>query len=148
MKPTEQTVHAPFLPGAAALGLMTIYLIALLAVERQALIIGLLGIAIAGVLAIGWRGLLAPVGRSFAEHENAFGALTLLAACVVAAAFHDNHFVLLLVVTVLLNSVTPASSTSPARHSSASAPIRPLCSPPTPPCHTCWCCRSPGSRPR
>jgi ABC-type branched-subunit amino acid transport system permease subunit len=105
MSPTEQRARPPFVPGAAALGLMTIYLIALLAVERQALIIGLLGIAIAGVLAVGWLGLLAPVRRSFADHENAFGALAVLAAFVVAATFHNNHFVLLLVVTVLLNTV-------------------------------------------
>jgi ABC-type branched-subunit amino acid transport system permease subunit len=105
MNPTEQKAHAPFLPGAAALGLVTVYLIALMAVERQALIIGLLGIAIAGVLAFNRLRLLVPVGRSFAEHENGLGVLAVLAACVVAAAFHDNHFVLLLVVTVLLNTV-------------------------------------------
>jgi len=45
------------------------------------------------------------VGRSFAEREDALGALTILAAFAVAAFFHDNHFVLLLVVTVLLYTV-------------------------------------------
>jgi ABC-type branched-subunit amino acid transport system permease subunit len=105
MQPTEQKALAPFLPSAAALGLITIYLIALLDVERQALIIALLGLAIASVLAAQWLGLLITVNRSFAEHEDAFGVMAVLAAFVVAAFFHDNHFILLLVVTVLLYSV-------------------------------------------
>jgi ABC-type branched-subunit amino acid transport system permease subunit len=105
MNPTAQEAHAPFLPSAVALGLATIYVIALLAAERQALIIALLGLAVAVVLAAGWVGLLGPVRRSFAGHEDAFGAMAVLAAFVVAAFFHDNHFVLLLVVTVLLYAV-------------------------------------------
>jgi ABC-type branched-subunit amino acid transport system permease subunit len=90
------------LPGAAALALATLYLIALLAAERQPLIIGLLAIGIVAVLAANWLGWLAPVGRSFADREDGLGGLAIAAAIVVAAFFHDNHFVLLLVVTVLL----------------------------------------------
>ena len=61
------------LPGVAAIALATAYLIALLAVEKQALIIGLLALAIAAVLAANWLGWLAPVSRSFADREEALG---------------------------------------------------------------------------
>ena len=97
-----QSARASLLPGAAALALATLYLIALLAAERQPLIIGLLAIGIVAVLAANWLGWLAPVGRSFADREDGLGGLAIAAAIVVAAFFHDNHFVLLLVVTVLL----------------------------------------------
>src|SRR5882724_7754135 len=96
---TAQKSQVSLLPGAAALALATLYLIALLAVEKQPLIIGLLALAIAAVLAANWAGLLAPVSRSFADREDALGALAVVAAVAVAAVFHDNHFVLLLVVT-------------------------------------------------
>jgi ABC-type branched-subunit amino acid transport system permease subunit len=105
MQPTSQKGSAPLLPGAVAVGLVTIYLITLLMAERQTLIITLLGIAIAIVATAGWLGVFAPVGRSLADHETALDSLAILAAFVVAAAFYDNHFVLLLVVTVLLHAV-------------------------------------------
>jgi ABC-type branched-subunit amino acid transport system permease subunit len=97
--------RASLWPGLAALALVTIYLIALLAVEKQALIIGLLAAGIVGALAAGWLGWLAPVSRSFAEREDGLGIYAVLALCVIAAWFHDNHFVLLLVVTVMLYTV-------------------------------------------
>jgi len=93
------------LPGAAALALGTLYLIALLAAERQWIIIGLLALGVAAVVTAAWLGGTGAVGRSFIDHEDGLGALAILAAIVVAAVFHDNHFVLLLVVTVLLYSV-------------------------------------------
>ena len=101
----DRSAQASWLPGAAALALGTVYVIALLAVEKQSFIIGLLALAIAAALGANWLGLLAPVSRSFADREDALGALAILAAFVVAAFFHDNHFVLLLVVTVLLYTV-------------------------------------------
>ena len=82
-----------------------LYLIALLAVEKQALIIGLLALAIVAVLAANWLGWLAPVSRSFADREEALGAMAIAAAFAVAAFFHEDHFVLLLVCTVLLYTV-------------------------------------------
>jgi ABC-type branched-subunit amino acid transport system permease subunit len=97
--------RASLWPGLAALALVTIYLIALLAVEKQALIIGLLAAGIVGALAAGWLGWLAPVSRSFADREDGLGIYAVLALCVIAAWFHDNHFVLLLVVTVMLYTV-------------------------------------------
>ena len=100
-----QTSRASWLPGAVALALATVYLIALLDAERQPLIIGLLALGIVSVLAANWLGWVAQLGRSFAEREDALGALAILAAFAVAAFFHDNHFVLLLVVTVLLYTV-------------------------------------------
>ena len=56
MGEAEQSAQASLLPGLAALALATIYLIALLAAERQPLIIGLLGLAIAAALAANWLG--------------------------------------------------------------------------------------------
>jgi ABC-type branched-subunit amino acid transport system permease subunit len=105
MSGAQQKPRASLLPGAAALALATVYVIALLAAEKQALVIGLLAFAIVAVLGADRMGLLAPVGRSFAEREDALGALAILAAFGVAAFFHDAHFVLLLVVTVLLYTV-------------------------------------------
>jgi ABC-type branched-subunit amino acid transport system permease subunit len=100
-----QKSRAPLLPGVVALVLATGYLIALLAVERQPLIIGLLALAIVAVLAAYWQGWLDPVSRSFADREDALGALAIVSAFAVAAYFHDDHFVLLLVVTVVLYTV-------------------------------------------
>ncbi len=80
-------------------------MIALLAVEKQPLIIGLLGAGIVAVLAAGWLGWLRPVSRSFIEREHRLGIAAIIAACAIAAWFHDDHFVLLLIVTVILYSV-------------------------------------------
>ena len=92
-------------PGVFALAIGTAYLIALLAVEKQALIIALLVAGIAVVVAAAWFGLLDGVSVCFADHEDALGGCAIIAALVVAAYFHDNHFVLLLINTVLLYSV-------------------------------------------
>jgi len=97
--------RAPVLPGLLALALTTAYVIALLAAEKQSLIIGLLGFGIVAVLAAGRLGWLDPVNRSFADREDMLGALAIVAAAAVAVFFHDDHFVLLLVVTVLLYTV-------------------------------------------
>jgi ABC-type branched-subunit amino acid transport system permease subunit len=96
---------APAWPVLVALTSATVYLAALLAAERQALIIALLAAGIAGIASAAWLGLLERVSRSFAAHENAFGGCAVLAALAVAGFFHNNHFVLLLMVTVLLYSV-------------------------------------------
>jgi ABC-type branched-subunit amino acid transport system permease subunit len=97
--------QAALWPGIAALAAATVYLIAMLAVERQAYIIALLAAGIAGVIAAAWLKLLDPVSRAFADHENALGLFAVVAALAVGAWFHEDHFVLLLVVTVLLYSV-------------------------------------------
>ena len=105
MAEAGQHARGSLLPGVVAMALATAYLIALLAVEKQALIIGLLVLAIAAVLAAHWLGWLAPVSRSFADREEALGAMAIAAAFAVAAFFHEDHFVLLLVCTVLLYTV-------------------------------------------
>jgi ABC-type branched-subunit amino acid transport system permease subunit len=105
MAEVRQHVKASLLPGVIAVTLMTAYLIALLTVEKQALIIGLVVAGIAVVLAANWLGWLAPVSRSFADREQALGAAAIIAAFVVAAFFHEDHFVLLLLCTVLLYTV-------------------------------------------
>jgi len=105
MTPPVLPARGSLLPGAAAIALAAVYLVALLAAENQPVIIGLLAGGIAVVLAAYWLRWLDPVSRSFSEHEDALGAISVAAACAVAAYFHDNHFVLLLVVTVILYSV-------------------------------------------
>lgn len=92
-------------PGLAAIVLATAYLIALLAVEKQTLIIGLLAAGIAAVLAAQWFGWLVPVTQSFNEREDTLGVMLVIAAFAIAAYFHDDHFVLLLVITVVLYTV-------------------------------------------
>jgi ABC-type branched-subunit amino acid transport system permease subunit len=92
-------------PGAIALALVTAYLIALLAAEKQAVIIALLAAGIIFVLAAAWFGLARVASESFNSHEDALAVLAVVAALAIAAYFHDNHFVLLLVTTVLLYSV-------------------------------------------
>jgi ABC-type branched-subunit amino acid transport system permease subunit len=77
----------------------------MLAAEKQRTIIALLGFGIAAILLAGWLRLLEPVGRSFADREDALGALSIVAALTIGAYFSEDHFVLLLVVTVLLYSV-------------------------------------------
>ena len=97
--------RASLVPGLAALAVATVYLIALLAAEKQPLIIALLVAGIAVVAAAAWFGLLDGVSACFVEHEDALGGCAIIAALIVAAFFHDNHFVLLLIITVLLYSV-------------------------------------------
>jgi ABC-type branched-subunit amino acid transport system permease subunit len=92
-------------PGLIAISTATVYFIALLAAENQALIISLLGAGIAAVLAAAWLRLLDSVSRSFVDHEDALGGFAILAALAAAAFFHEDHFVLLLVITVLLYTV-------------------------------------------
>jgi ABC-type branched-subunit amino acid transport system permease subunit len=99
------TSRASLLPGFFALLLAAGYVVALLAAERQAIIIALLGLAVAAVLLAHRLGLPSPVARSFADRENTLGALAIAGVVLVAGYFHDAHFVLLLVNTVLLYAV-------------------------------------------
>src|SRR5499427_1836168 len=92
-------------PGLAALAAATVYLIALLAAERQALIISLIGVGIAAVTFIAWFRLFDGLSHSFVENEDALGACAILAVIAIAAYFRDDHFAVLLIVTVLLYSV-------------------------------------------
>ena len=97
--------RAALWPGVAALAVATAYLIALLAVERPAIVIALLAAGIAVVVAAAWLGLFGRVSGAFAEHENRLALFAVAALIAVAAVFHEDHFVLLLVTTVLLYSV-------------------------------------------
>ena len=100
-----RNAHASLWPGLTALALATVYLIALLAAEKQIIIIVLLGVAIVAVLAAAWLHILDAVALSLADHEGALGGCAVIAALILAAWFHDDHFVLLLVTTVLLYSL-------------------------------------------
>lgn len=98
--------QAPALwPALSALVAATLYLVALLAAERQLVIIALIVCGIVAVAAAAWFRLLDVASRSAAQHEDALGRCAILAALTVAAFFHDDHFVLLLLTTVLLYSV-------------------------------------------
>jgi len=101
----RQKTSAPLWPGLAALLLATAYVGTMLAAEKQRTIIALLGFGIAAILLAGWLRLLEPVGRSFADREDALGALSIAATLAIGGYFREDHFVLLLVVTVLLYSV-------------------------------------------
>jgi ABC-type branched-subunit amino acid transport system permease subunit len=102
---TEKKPRAAPWPGLIALFSVTCYLIALLAAEKQAIIISLLVLGSTAVVAAAGFRVLDRVGRSFADHEDALGGGAILALIVVAAFFHEDHFVLLLITTVLLYSV-------------------------------------------
>ena len=97
--------EAPLWPVLCALAAATVYLAALLATERQAIILVLLAAGVAAIAGAAWLGLLERVARSYAAHEDALGGAAIVAALAIAGFFHDNHFVLLLMVTVLLYSV-------------------------------------------
>ena len=105
MAEARQKTSAPLWPGLAALLLATTYVGTMLAAEKQRTIIALLGFGIAAILLAGWLRLLEPVGRSFADREDALGALSIAATLAIGGYFREDHFVLLLVVTVLLYSV-------------------------------------------
>jgi ABC-type branched-subunit amino acid transport system permease subunit len=100
-----EKARATLWPGLLGLATATAYLIALLAAEKQTLIISLLALGIGAVLAAAWLGAFGSISRSFAEHEDALGVFAIVALLAVAAVFHEDHFVLLLVITVLLYSV-------------------------------------------
>jgi ABC-type branched-subunit amino acid transport system permease subunit len=104
-EPPRKLVGPGWWQGVAAIALAAVYVTALLAAEKQNFIIALLAIGILAVIAAGKFGLLDPVARSFAWHENGMGAVALATAVAVALYFHDEHFVLLLVITVLLMTV-------------------------------------------
>src|SRR5881227_3551526 len=94
-----ERAHGALWPGLVGLATATLYLIALLAAENQALIIALLAAGIAAVIAAAWSRLLDHASRSFEDHEDVLGGFA------VAVFFHEDHFVLLLVTTVLLTTV-------------------------------------------
>jgi ABC-type branched-subunit amino acid transport system permease subunit len=100
----EET-RAPLWPGLVALGLVTVYLIALLAAEKQRTIIALLAFGIAAVLVSAWFRLLESISSSFADREDALGAFAVGAAVAIGVYFREDHFVLLLMITVLLYTV-------------------------------------------
>src|SRR4051794_18031621 len=105
MEGKAEKTHAALWPGLIALAAATLYLIALLGAENQALIIVLLAAGIAAVIAAAWLRMLDYAGRSFEDHEDVLGGFAILAAFAVAVVFHEDHFVLLLVTTVLLTTV-------------------------------------------
>jgi ABC-type branched-subunit amino acid transport system permease subunit len=105
MRPARQTSRTSPWPGVIALAIATTYLMALLAAERQPVIIAILAAGVAAVPAAAWSGRLDAVARSFRDREDALGGCALLAAIIIGAWFREDPFVLLLVVTVLIYAV-------------------------------------------
>ena len=72
--------RATLWPGLPRLRSATAYLIALLGVEKQAVIIALLALRHRrGASPAAWLGLLDGVSRSFADHEDALGVFGIVA---------------------------------------------------------------------
>jgi ABC-type branched-subunit amino acid transport system permease subunit len=101
----QSKAKAEMWPGIAGLAISATYLAALLAAEKQSVIISLLAAGAIVVIGAGWLGLLDRISRSFADHENAMGGVAIVAALALAAFFREDHFVLLLIITVLLYTV-------------------------------------------
>ena len=87
-----EKARAALWPGLIALAAATGYLIALLAVENQALIISLLAVGIVVVIAAAWFGLFDSVSRSFADHEDALGGFAILALFAVGGVLSRGSF--------------------------------------------------------
>lgn len=107
MRAIGKTAGAPvsMLPGLAALAAATGYAIALLAVEDQNAVIGLLAAGVGAVLAAHWFGLLDIVADSFTANEDALAIAAVVAAIAMAVWFREDHFTMLLLCTVLLYTV-------------------------------------------
>jgi ABC-type branched-subunit amino acid transport system permease subunit len=103
--PMPKAAPVDWWPGLVGIALATVYVISLLAAERQGLIIALLAAGVGVVVVAARFGAAEAFTRSFAAHEDGMGLAVLCAAIVVAGYFHEEHFVLLLVVTVLLTTV-------------------------------------------
>lgn len=103
--PSTHGKRASLLPGVIAVVAITIYMIALLAVEKKPFILTLLAAGIVGALASAWFRVFDSVVRSFEEHEDVVGGLSVISAVALGVYFHEDHFVLLLVITVLLYTV-------------------------------------------
>jgi ABC-type Mn2+/Zn2+ transport system permease subunit len=87
---TQPASRATLFPGLVALAVLTGYMIALLAVEKQPIIIAVLAAGIAAALAAGFLGWLTRVNRSFSEHEDALGGVAVFAALVLGVYFHGT----------------------------------------------------------
>ena len=105
MTDAHDTARPSIFPGAIALALVTVYVIALLHAESQNTILTLLGVGAVAVTVAHWLGWLVPVARSFQARDDALALLAIVAALVVAVYFREDHFVLLLLCTVLLYTV-------------------------------------------
>jgi len=89
-------------PGVIAIAIATVYLIALLAAERQNLIIALLVAGIVVVIAGAWLGVLDSVSASFGDHEDALGGSAIIAAVAIASFFGIGAYT-----SAVLNTYTP-----------------------------------------
>ena len=77
-------LRAALWPGLTALAAGTLYLVALLAAERQGLIISLIGLGIAAVALVAWFRLFDGLSRSCLEHEDVLGGCAIFAVFAIA----------------------------------------------------------------
>ena len=99
---SARTRRAPPLPGIAAAGAVTAYVIVLLSVESQTGIALLLAGGVIAVLVAARFAAAARIGQVFAERDDVLNLLVVLGVLAVTGFFYEDHFVLLLVATVIV----------------------------------------------
>ncbi|MFQ5764856.1 MAG: branched-chain amino acid ABC transporter permease [Rhodospirillales bacterium] len=88
--------------GIAAAFAVSVYLILMFLVESQAGIAMLLVAGVIAVLVAARLGVMARIGRVFAERDRLLNVMMILGVVLVTWFFHEDHFVLLLVATVII----------------------------------------------
>ncbi len=99
---SARTRRAPRLPGIAAAGAVTAYVIVLLSVESQIGIALLLAGGVIAVLVAARFAATARIGQVFAERDDLLNLLVVLGVLAVTGFFYEDHFILLLVATVIV----------------------------------------------
>jgi ABC-type branched-subunit amino acid transport system permease subunit len=93
---------APLWPGVAAALLVAAFAVAFMWAEKEWEVLGVLVVAVGGVLAGRRLGWLAPAARAYAAHEPAMNRIAIVLLAAFVAVFHGEHFPLLMVGTVLV----------------------------------------------
>lgn len=92
----------PALNKVLAIGVVTVYLIVLLAAESQTAVIVWLLVGAGLVFLAGKLGIIDTLKNQYAQSETGIHALLIASVLVIAAYFHEDHFILLLVATILM----------------------------------------------
>lgn len=90
------------LAGIVSAAVVTVYLILMLRVESQLGIAALLIVGAIAVIVAAKFGVMARIGHGFADRENGFNLLIVVAVLVLSGFFYDDHFILLLIATVII----------------------------------------------
>lgn len=100
--PSIRPSNAPLLAGVVTVLALVVFVIVLLAVERQTNIAALVALAIGALYLASRFRLAAMVGEAFRRRESAMLLAVLFGFLAIIAWFVEDHFPLLLVATVLL----------------------------------------------